>query len=138
MYDHTFAFPRLIWYLALICLMCMNYSAEVILASTGMIFLLYIISGYLYYFSTVGFLREFRELRNYYRKHWYVVPLLPFFNFMVFFIRFAGVVNSINTDSAWKTRTLADEREDFMAALKEELRKPLDLLKKIRKAVNYE
>ena len=57
---------------------------------------------------------------------------------MVFFIRFAGVVNSINTDSAWKTRTLADEREDFMAALKEELRKPLDLLKKIRKAVNYE
>ena len=138
MYDHTFAFPRLIWYLALICLMCMNYSAKVILASTGMIFLLYIISGYLYYFSTVGFLREFRELRNYYRKHWYVVPLLPFFNFMVFFIRFAGVVNSINTDSAWKTRTLSDEKEDFMAALKEELRKPLDLLKKIRKAVNYE
>ena len=35
MYDHTFAFPRLIWYLALICLMCMNYSPEVILVSTG-------------------------------------------------------------------------------------------------------
>ena len=26
LYDHTFAFPRMIWYLALICLLCMNYS----------------------------------------------------------------------------------------------------------------
>lgn len=138
MYDHTFAFPRLIWYLALICLMFMNYSAGMILISTGAIFLLYIISGYLYYFSTVGFLREFDELRRYYRKHWYVVPLLPFFNFTVFFIRFAGVINSINTDSAWKTRTLTDEGEDFRAELKAEAGKLLNLLRRARKAVNYE
>lgn len=138
LYDHTFAFPRLIWYLALICLMCMNYSAKVILISTGVIFLLYIISGYLYYFSTVGFLKEFDELKRYYRKHWYVAPLLPFFNFAVFFIRFAGVINSINTDSAWKTRTLTDERKDFQAELKAEAKKPLNLLKRARKAVNYE
>ena len=138
MYDHTFAFPRLIWYLALICLMCMNYSAGVILVSTGIIFLLYIISGYLYYISTVGFLKEFDELKRYYRRHWYVVPLLPFFNFAVFFIRFAGVINSINTDSAWKTRTLTDERKDFQAELKAEARKLLNLLLRARKAVNYE
>lgn len=138
MYDHTFAFPRLIWYLALICLMCMNYSPKVILISTGIIFLLYIISGYLYYFSTVGFLKEFDDLKKYYRKHWYVVPLLPFFNFIVFFIRFAGVINSINTDSAWKTRTLTDERKDFEEELKSEAQRPMNLLQKMRKAVNYE
>lgn len=138
LYDHTFAFPRLIWYLALLCLMCMNYSAKVIFVSTGMIFLLYIISGFLYYFSTVGFLGEFPELRAYYMRQWYVVPLLPFFNFLIFFIRFAGVINSINTDSAWKTRTLTDEGKDFRAALKEELEKPLRLLEKARKAVNEE
>ncbi len=136
LYDHTFAFPRLIWYLALFCLMCMNYSAKVILVSTGMIFLLYILSGYLYYISTIGFLGEFPELKAYYRRQWHVVPMLPFFNFMIFFIRFAGVVNSINTDSAWKTRTLADEGKEFRAALKEELWKPLKLLEKARKAVN--
>lgn len=138
MYDHTFAFPRLIWYLALICLMCMNYSAKVILISTGIIFLMYIISGYCYYCSTVGFLQEFDDLKRYYRKHWYVVPLLPFFNFIVFFIRFAGVINSINTDSAWKTRTLTDERKDFEAELKTEAQRPMNLLQKARKAVNYE
>ncbi|MEY8391081.1 putative glycosyltransferase, exosortase G system-associated [Lachnospiraceae bacterium] len=138
MYDHTFAFPRLIWYLALICLMCMNYSAKIILFSTGLIFALYIISGFLYYFATVGFLKEFAELKKYYQKHWYIVPLLPFFNFVVFFIRFAGVINSINTDSAWKTRTLSDEREDFVKELKRQVKKPVELLRRIRKAVNYE
>lgn len=138
MYDHTFAFPRLIWYLALICLMCMNYSPEVILVSTGIIFLMYIASGFLYYFSTVGCLREFADLRKYYRKHWYIVPLLPLFNLLVFFIRFAGVINSINTDSAWKTRTLTDERRDFGKEFMAQARKPMNLLKKARKAVNYE
>lgn len=138
MYDHTFAFPRLIWYLALICLMCMNYSPVVILTSTAIIFLMYIVSGFLYYFSTVGCLKEFDELKKYYRKHWWVVPLLPLFNLMVFFIRFAGVINSINTDSAWKTRTLTDERRDFERELRSEAQKPLNLLQRARKAVNYE
>ena len=57
---------------------------------------------------------------------------------MVFFIRFAGVINSINTDSAWKTRTLTDERRDFEEELKTEAKKPMNLLQKARKAVNYE
>ncbi len=81
---------------------------------------------------------EFPSMKKYYRRHWYVVPLLPLFNLMVFFIRFAGVINSINTDSAWKTRTLTDERRDFEEELKTEAKKPMNLLQKARKAVNYE
>lgn len=138
MYDHTFAFPRLIWYLALICLMCMNYSPKIIMISTGIIFAMYIVSGYLYFIAVVGFLEEFKEFRKYYLKHWYVICLLPFFNFLVFFFRFAGVINSINTDSAWKTRTLTDERADFEQELKSEVHRPLTWLQKMRKAVNYE
>ncbi len=136
MYDHTFAFPRLIWYLALICLMAMKYSSSVIILSTGVIFLLYIISGYLYYFSTIGFLSGFREIQAYYRKHWYIIPLLPFFNLLVFFIRFAGVINSINTDSAWRTRNLTEEREAFKTELHQELSGPKLLLDRARQFVN--
>ena len=105
---------------------------------TGIIFLMYIASGFLYYFSTVGCLKEFDDLKRYYRKHWYIVPLLPLFNLLVFFIRFAGVINSINTDSAWKTRTLTDERKDFEREFMAEAKKPMNLLQKARKAVNYE
>ena len=41
LYDHTFAFPRLIWYLALICLIVAGYSGKTVILSTAIIFGLY-------------------------------------------------------------------------------------------------
>lgn len=136
MYDHTFAFPRVIWYLALICLVLMKYSFESIVYSTLFIFLLYILIGYCYYFTTIGFLSDFKEIRRYYARQWYVIPMLPLFNFMVFFIRLAGVVNSINTDSAWKTKTFTEEKREFWSVIREEFIVPVMIVEKIKKAVN--
>lgn len=136
MYDHTFAFPRVIWYLALICLVLMKYSFESIVYSTLFIFLLYILIGYCYYFTTIGFLLDFKEIRRYYARQWYVIPMLPLFNFMVFFIRLAGVVNSINTDSAWKTKTFTEEKREFWSVIREEFIVPVRIVEKIKKAVN--
>lgn len=136
MYDHTFAFPRVIWYLALICLVLMKYSFESIVYSTLFIFLLYILIGYCYYFTTIGFLSDFKEIRRYYARQWYVIPMLPLFNFMVFFIRLAGVVNSINTDSAWKTKTFTEEKKEFWSVIREEFIVPVRIVEKIKKAVN--
>ena len=136
MYDHTFAFPRVIWYLALICLVLMKYSFESIVYSTLFIFLLYILIGYCYYFTTIGFLSDFKEIRRYYARQWYVIPMLPLFNFMVFFIRLAGVVNSINTDSARKTKTFTEEKREFWSVIREEFIVPVRIVEKIKKAVN--
>lgn len=136
MYDHTFAFPRVIWYLALICLVLMKYSFESIVYSTLFIFLLYILIGYCYYFTTIGFLSDFKEIRRYYARQWYVIPMLPLFNFMVFFIRLAGVVNSINTDSAWKTKIFTEEKREFWSVIREEFIVPVRIVEKIKKAVN--
>lgn len=136
MYDHTFDFPRVIWYLALICLVLMKYSFESIVYSTLFIFLLYILIGYCYYFTTIGFLSDFKEIRRYYARQWYVIPMLPLFNFMVFFIRLAGVVNSINTDSAWKTKTFTEEKREFWSVIREEFIVPVRIVEKIKKAVN--
>ncbi len=110
MYDHTFAFPRFIWYLALICLVFIGFSTSTVVLSMALIMVLYVIISYFYFFSILGFLKEFGKLRAYYRRQWWVIPLLPLFNFMVFFIRMAGVINTIGTDSAWKTTTLTEER----------------------------
>lgn len=137
-YDHTFAFPRMIWYLALFCLMCMNYSYKMILLSVLLLFGLYIIIGFLYFFSNVGFLKSFKEIQRYYKKQWYVIVLLPFFNLLVFFIRFAGVINSINTDSAWKTKNLTQEWKSFMDVIKKDFAFLLNIFNKIKKFVNVE
>lgn len=136
MYDHTFAFPRMIWYLALICLLCMNYSFSLIIYSTLFIFFLYILIGYFYFFSTLGFMSEFKELHRYYKKQWYIVALLPFFNFLVFFIRFAGVINSINTDSAWKTKNLTEEKKAFTDTVKDDVKSIAGVYQKMKDWVN--
>lgn len=135
-YDHTFAFPRMIWYLALICLLCMNYSGDAIVISTGIIFALYIMVGYFYFISNQFFLKGMPELRKYYCKQWWVVFLLPLFNLVAFFIRLAGIINSINTDSAWKTRDLDDEREAFVDVIRRDAQGFLKVAHKVRDFVN--
>ncbi len=138
LYDHTFAFPRMIWYLALICLLCMNYSFAQIGYSTLFLYGLYVLIGVFYYISTVGFLKNFKEIRKYYAKQWYVIPVLPIFNLMVFFIRFAGVINSINTDSAWKTRNFTQENESFVQTVAKDFSVVGHFLGRIRDFVNNE
>ena len=136
LYDHTFAFPRMIWYLALICLLCMNYSFAHIGYSTLFLYGLFVLIGVFYYISTVGFLKNFKEIRKYYAKQWYVIPVLPIFNLMVFFIRFAGVINSINTDSAWKTRNFTQEKESFVQTVAKDFSVVGHFLGRIRDFVN--
>ena len=136
MYDHTFAFPRMIWYLALICLLFLGYSGETILLATGILFGLYTVCGYLYYFSALSFLGKFPTLHGYYRKKWYLVPLLPFFNLLVFFFRLAGIVNSIGTDSTWKNRTLSAEWAGFRQVIRSDMSSLASKWKEIRDAVN--
>ncbi len=135
-YDHTFAFPRMIWYLALICLLCMNYSGTSIILATIMIIVMYIVIGYFYFFSTLLFLRKLTDVKKYYRKQWWVVMLLPLFNFVVFFIRLAGIVNSINTDSAWKTKDLNDERKAFWQVITDDAKKVVAKMKKVQNVFN--
>ncbi len=132
MYDHTFAFPRIIWYLALICLMFVGYSGKTVLMATALLFGMYTLCGYLYFISIIGFLRDFPDVKKYYMKQWWIVPILPFFNLLVFFIRFAGIINSINTGSAWKTRTLSEERKGFVDILKKDFGKAGKVLSKVR------
>lgn len=136
LYDHTFAFPRMIWYLALICLLFMNYSAKMILLSTLAIFAMYIVIGYLYFFTTARLLRFSKEARRYYVTHWWCVALLPLFNLIVFFIRMAGIINSISTTSSWRTKNLTEEWEAFTQAVRSMAGRPLGWLKSLRRAVS--
>jgi biofilm PGA synthesis N-glycosyltransferase PgaC len=136
MYDHTFAFPRLIWYVALIYLMFIGYSGKVVFVSFGVVMIFYIICGYLYFYVAERLLAPFPEVRRYYMKQWWVIMVLPFYNLAVFFIRFAGIINSINTNSAWKTSTLTQERSLFRGTIRSDTRRVSAFINKLRKFVN--
>lgn len=137
-FDHTLAFPRMIWYLAMVCLMCTNYSFNTIMGSLVLLSVIYGIIGFLYFFSTVGYLREFPELKKYYKKQWYIVFLLPLYNQVVFFIRFAGIINSIDTDSSWRTKNFRQEHDTFWGIVREDFKVIFDLFDKINSYVNSE
>lgn len=138
LYDHTFAFPRMIWYIALICLLAVGYSGKVVLSALGVIYVLYVACGYFYFAAASSFLGPFPTLRRYYRRQWWLIPMLPAFNFAVFFIRLAGVVNSIGTDSAWRTRTLTEERSRFGAVVRRDGARLRAAMSRARAAVNDE
>ncbi len=136
LFDHTFALPRMIWYLAMVCLVFMNYSGQTILYALGVIILLYMLIGFFYFILVLTFLKMDPEERRYYAKHWWCVLLLPLFNIFVFFIRVAGIINSVSTDSSWRTKTFSEERAAFCKAVKEMCKKPLKALEKFRGLIN--
>ena len=108
-YLNTFAFPRLIWYFVLIALGCMNYSFRNIAIACVLIYALYVFSSFLYYLNIISFLRRFSELRRYYARKLLYIIILPLFNMFAFFVRFAGIINSIKRKSSWKTLTFTEE-----------------------------
>lgn len=138
LFDHTFAFPRMIWYIALLCLMAMNVSAVVIAVSILLIFALYIVVGYLYFGVTLALLKLEPAVRRFYARQWWVVLLMPFYNVVTFFIRLAGIINSIGSDSVWKTRDLTQERTDFGQAFHAELAGIARPVRRLRRWANGE
>ena len=136
LFDHTFAFPRVIWYVALLCLMALSVSVKTIALSVLLIFALYVVVGYMYFACVLALLKMDPPLRAFYLGNWWVVALLPFFNLGVFFIRLAGIVNSIGTSGAWKTRNLTEEGAAFREAVREQARAVTKPLRALRRAVN--
>lgn len=135
-FDHTFAFPRMIWYFALICLMFLNYPFSLIAGSVIILYLLYVFSGFLFYLNIVASLKEYRELRRYYARKWYILPLMPAYNFYCFWIRFAGIINSIKKRSGWRASTFTEERQRFSAVMQSDFLMFTKILRKLKMMIN--
>lgn len=118
-FDHTFAFPRMIWYMALLCLSLIGYPFRYVAVSFVLIYCLYVISAFLYYTNVCLFLKWEKELQRFYRRKVYCVLLLPALNFIAYWFRLAGIINSIKGASTWRTKGFNEE----VATAKEIIRK---------------
>lgn len=138
MYDHTFAFPRMIWYFALICLAFINYPIRLIIYSVIIMYALYVMATILLYFCIILFLSKEKNLRRYYAKKWYLVTLLPLYNFVVFWFRFAGIVNSIKGEQSWRVKNLSEERKTCTDIIKNDFKWLTNLIRKWKAEVNMD
>lgn len=138
MFDHTFAFPRMIWYFALICLVFMNYPMKLVIGSLAVIYLLYVFTSFLYYLNVLSYLKAFEEIKRYYANKWYIIPLLPFYTFAIFWMRFAGIINSVDSSGVWKTRTITEEHQDFITIVRKDFSFLSKLIQRLGKVFNNE
>lgn len=138
MYDHTFAFPRMIWYFALIFLAFMNYPMKLVVASVVLIYLFYVFSTFLYYVSICMFLHSYKEIRNYYMRKWYMIFFLPLYNFLIFWFRFAGIINSIKGEQTWRTRDFTQEKQEFCSVVSKDFTWFKVFIRKVKKIVNVD
>lgn len=138
MYDHTFAFPRMIWYFALIFLLFMNYPFYLIFGSVIIIYLLYSLSAFLFYLNVRSYLKEYKSIKKYYSSKAPLVFLMPIYNFIIFWIRFCGIINSIKLNGNWKTLNLSEEWEKFCGIFKDDFSVIFKIISKVRRLVNNE
>lgn len=108
-FDHTFAFPKFIWYFALIALNVMNFSLKYMMKAMFFLYVLYVINNILFYFIIQKFLNDFPDDKKYHKKHFLYLFLLPIYNMVIFFVRLSGIINSTARISSWKTYTLNEE-----------------------------
>jgi poly-beta-1,6-N-acetyl-D-glucosamine synthase len=131
LFDHTFAFPRMIWYFALICLTFLDYPFRFIIISLVIIYLLYILSAFLYYLNIITYLSWERNLRKFYLRKLPIILLMPLFNFVIYWFRLAGIINSIKGTSNWKTKTWSEEID----LIKDIIKRDISFIKKLLKGI---
>lgn len=121
LFDHTFVFPRMIWYFALIFLAFWGSQVNHILMSVVILYCMYIFTTFLYYLNVNIYFADFPEYKNFYRPKLYLVFLLPLYNFVIFWIRVAGIINSIKGSNSWRTSNVTEECSKFRKIVRSDL-----------------
>ena len=120
--DHTFSFPKFVWYFALLFICSISYSIDKFILFSVVLYGIYVFCGFLYFFNIISFLEGFPEIRKYYIRNFYCIFFMPIYTFIAFFVRFAGIINSINRKSSWKTDNLSQEHKKIRKTIKSDFK----------------
>jgi putative glycosyltransferase (exosortase G-associated) len=119
--DHTLTFSKLLWLFAMIYLYFINYSLIFLIGGNILLYLIYSLNSFIYLKVSSLYLKEQPELKKYMNRKWYICLLMPIYRTITFFIRIAGIINSMTTKSKWHTKTLTQEIKDMKKFIKNSL-----------------
>ena len=134
--DHTLTFPRLIWLFAMVYLYFINYPLKLLLGANMLLYLAYTANSFLYMLVSGLYLNKRQDIKKYIFRHWYICFLLPIYRFLIYWMRIAGIINSLTTESCWRTKTLSEEIEIVRQGLKKEMGSRLPFLSRFNKWMN--
>lgn len=127
--DHTFLFPRLIWFFAPLVLVAKGFSWQML----GLIYLamygLYVFVSGLFFLLAQVYLKPFRPAYRMYVKTWYITLLMPAYKFVLSWVLLFALLNR-PTERKWQGRGLSDELAKFRQLVAADARKLRATLKR--------
>jgi putative glycosyltransferase (exosortase G-associated) len=117
--DHTLAFPRVAWTFLMPALAFLGYDWSVIALATLALYGTYTAIETVTW-TTNALLVVHPSARRLLRG-WWVIPLMPAYRYLVFWMRFAGTLTVLTEGHQWRT-------QDPVSASREEFREMLRLL----------
>jgi len=113
MVDHTMAFPKMIWIAVMIVLCFTNRMVKILGISLLFLYILNIITSFMYYINGLQFLKGFDDIRKCYIRNTLYLLLLPLYTMFAFIVRLCGILNSIDRKTSWKTKTFTEEKKQI-------------------------
>lgn len=132
--DHTLVFPRFMWIFASMYIVFLGYPLSLIVGANLMMYIVYVLSSILYYLASKPYLKDMNGDAKYMDKHLYVVIFLPLYRSIVFFMRVAGIINSVERVATWNTKTFTEEKR----LVTEKLTRRMRWFYRVKEWVNHE
>ena len=107
LYDHTFAFPRLIWIFLLLLFPFFGYSQAVIALFFVFLYVFYVVFDVLQTFAAYSISDE--NTKDAIGDSFQYVLLLPFYRFIVFYFRVSGYLSVFKEPQSWKVSWPLDD-----------------------------
>lgn len=130
MIDHTFMFPKMIWFFASIVLLFFRYSAVVLAASYILIYFLYVLVEALNFVCVRTLLVKFPEERQFYDHQWWTMFTLPGYNLVCFWFRLVGTINMMVSSANWTSKRPDVEAQEVRQQVKADAKALWDNYKK--------
>jgi putative glycosyltransferase (exosortase G-associated) len=133
--DHTFMFPRLIWFFAPLVLVVKSFSLKTLGVIYLTMYLLYVFVSGLFFILAQIYLRKFKPEYDFYVKSWYAPFLMPAYKFILSWILLVALLN-ISDGVQWRTRSLIDENKASARFIKSDWRRVRRAIKTLKDNLN--
>ncbi len=134
--SHTLAFPRLIWMFAMIYLYFINYPLKLLAGANLLLYTTYVLLSLFNIATACIFLGDQKETRSFVIKHFYICAAMPLYRIMLYWMRLAGIINSLTTPSRWRTKTFSEEITDIRSEAACELHRRFAFIFRLKKMIN--
>ncbi|EJF33853.1 hypothetical protein JC2156_06670 [Weissella koreensis KCTC 3621] len=131
MLDHTFVFPRLIWFFAPAVLVAKNFSGKTLIVIYLSMYFLYVFISGLFFLLAQIYLHKFQKEYKFFVRSGVVLLLMPIYKFILSWVLLAALLNGTN-HMQWRVRSIIDELSTTGNLLKNDAKRFAHMLKDMK------